>query len=579
MNIKRILFIIFALVFPLTKASFGQVPQSFNYQAVARDASGSVIVNQVVSFRISLLQGSAAGTSVYTETHTVTTNLLGLVNFAIGGGIVVSGNFSTINWATGPYFVQIELDVSNSGSYLIMGTSQLLSVPYAQYAEKSGNPTIYAGSGIQLQNDSIVNIGDLSSQNEIQFFSILNDSLKLSQTNGGIPLNNFSSQIPSGGYLETNSSIAPSGYSFTGKIEAENCKQLIKLNTFVDTSFQDTLNFNSVAGSYVYINLGDDIYAASCYMSGSQVVKKFIRYNIPTNTWSTLPSFSRERTSFSMISLNNKIYIIGGDSNLTQFNNHFPVSYVEEYDISTNSWILKANMPTSRFFAIPNIIDNKVYIIGGATSFSSQWNYVFNNEVFDPSTNTWSQKAPIPTSFNAFYKGTVSNTSIYLRCYTDINQTILKVISYNILSDAWTTIQIPSNDFDSNPYGYSGGLDYLNDKLFSVFASQSLSTIFEYDSISHSWNKKFDSEYIIEHLLSEPELSITVGFNPTNQTRICSVYSTENGTLLCKSFLTSSPVANLRGNGCIFLVVNNGTNKIGLYKYEFPSIVYKYIKN
>jgi len=579
MNIKRILLIIFALAYPLIKASHGQVPQSFNYQAVARDASGSVLINQAVSFRISLLQGSTAGASVYTETHTVTTNLLGLVNFAIGAGIVVSGNFANINWANGPYFVQIELDVSNSGSYLVMGTSQLLSVPYAQYAEKSGNPTIYAGSGIQLQNDSIVNIGDLSSQNEIQILSILNDSLKLSQTNGGIPLNNFSSQIPSGGYLETNSSIAPSGYSFTGKIEAENCKQLIKLNTFVDTSFQDTLNFNSVAGSYIYINLGDDIYAAGCYMSGSQVVKKFIRFNSLTNTWSSLPSFSKERSNFSMISLNNKIYIIGGDSNLTQFNNHFPVPYVEEYDIATNSWIIKANMPTSRFFGVANIINNKVYVMGGATSFSSQWNYVLNNEVFDPSTNTWSQKAPIPSNFNVFYKGTVSNTSIYLRSYTDINQTILKIISYNIGSDTWTTIQIPSNDFEISPYTYCGGLDYLNDRLFSVFASQSLSTIFEYDSISHSWNKKFDSEYIVEHLESEPELSITVSSNPSNQTRICTVYSTENGTLLCKSFLTSSPVANLKGNGCIFLVVNNGTNKIGLYKYELPSIVYKYIKN
>lgn len=116
-----------------------QAPQSFNYQAVARDASGAVLSNQAVSFRISLLQGSATGTSTYTETHAVSTNILGIVNFAIGGGTVVSGNFATINWLQGPYFAQIELDANNSGAYVLMSTSQLLSVPYALYSATSGS--------------------------------------------------------------------------------------------------------------------------------------------------------------------------------------------------------------------------------------------------------------------------------------------------------------------------------------------------------------------------------------------------------------------------------------------------------
>jgi hypothetical protein len=157
MNTKKLLVIICIIVNQFFNFAKAQAPQSFNYQAVARDASGAVLSNQAVSFRISLLQGSATGTSVYTETHAVTTNLLGLVNFAIGGGTVVNGNFATINWAQGPYFAQVELDVANNGTYVIMSTTQLLSVPYAQYAEKSGNPTLHAGSGIAIQNDSIVN--------------------------------------------------------------------------------------------------------------------------------------------------------------------------------------------------------------------------------------------------------------------------------------------------------------------------------------------------------------------------------------------------------------------------------------
>jgi hypothetical protein len=157
MDTKKLLIIICILANQFFKTVNAQAPQSFNYQAVARDASGGVLSNQAVSFRISLLQGSTTGTISYSETHAVTTNLLGLVNFAIGGGTVVSGDFSAINWAQGPYFAQVELDANNSGTYVVMSTTQLLSVPYAQYAEKSGNPTLQAGNGITIQNDSIIN--------------------------------------------------------------------------------------------------------------------------------------------------------------------------------------------------------------------------------------------------------------------------------------------------------------------------------------------------------------------------------------------------------------------------------------
>jgi hypothetical protein len=157
MNTKKLLIIICILANQFFNTVIAQAPQSFNYQAVARDASGAVLSNQAVSFRISLLQGSATGTNVYSETHPITTNQFGLVNFAIGGGTIVSGSFANINWAQGPYFAQVELDATGGSTYVIMNTTQLLSVPYAQYAEKSGNPTLQAGSGITIQNDSIIN--------------------------------------------------------------------------------------------------------------------------------------------------------------------------------------------------------------------------------------------------------------------------------------------------------------------------------------------------------------------------------------------------------------------------------------
>jgi hypothetical protein len=116
---------------------FAQAPQAFKYQAVARDNSGNLIANQSVGFRISILQNSPTGSPVYSETHTVASNNLGLVNLDLGAGNPVSGTFSNINWGTGNYFVKVELDVSGGSNYLLMGTTQLLSVPYALHAQSA----------------------------------------------------------------------------------------------------------------------------------------------------------------------------------------------------------------------------------------------------------------------------------------------------------------------------------------------------------------------------------------------------------------------------------------------------------
>jgi len=116
-----------------------QAPQKLSYQAVIRNSSNLLVLNQSVGMRISLLQGSASGTAVYVETQTPTTNTNGLVSLEIGGGTVVSGTFSSINWASGSYFVKTETDPSGGTNYSITATSQLLSVPYAIYSATSGS--------------------------------------------------------------------------------------------------------------------------------------------------------------------------------------------------------------------------------------------------------------------------------------------------------------------------------------------------------------------------------------------------------------------------------------------------------
>jgi hypothetical protein len=119
--------------------SFAQSPQKFSYQGVARDNSGNILPNQNIGLRLSIRQGTPTGTIVYRETHSASTNQFGLFDIEAGGGTIVSGVFSSINWGSGPYFFQTEMDATGGTNYLNLGTTQLLSVPYALYAETSGS--------------------------------------------------------------------------------------------------------------------------------------------------------------------------------------------------------------------------------------------------------------------------------------------------------------------------------------------------------------------------------------------------------------------------------------------------------
>jgi len=134
---KNIFTLAFAFFF--TGSLFAQAPEKMSYQAVVRDGSNELVINQSVGMQISILQGAVSGTSVYTETQTPITNSNGLVSLQIGSGTSVSGPFSAIDWSAGPYFIKTETDPNGGTNYTITGTSQLMSVPYALYAKTSGN--------------------------------------------------------------------------------------------------------------------------------------------------------------------------------------------------------------------------------------------------------------------------------------------------------------------------------------------------------------------------------------------------------------------------------------------------------
>lgn len=163
------IFTTFAML--LVVVILAQSPEKMSYQTVIRNASNTLVINQTVGVKISLLQGSATGSSVYAETHTITTNANGLASLQIGGGTVVSGTFSSIDWANGPYFIKTETDPSGGTNYTLTGTSQLLSVPYALYAKAAGSST--PGPQGPSGKNSLINIS-----NELAGSNCVNGGLK-----------------------------------------------------------------------------------------------------------------------------------------------------------------------------------------------------------------------------------------------------------------------------------------------------------------------------------------------------------------------------------------------------------------
>ena len=147
---------------------YSQSPQGVNYQALVRNTAGEVIVNQSVGIKSNILQGSPTGTATYSETFNITTSAFGLINIVMGQGNALSGSFDQIDWASGPYYIEILVDHTGGTNYSPLGIQQIVSVPYALHS----NTAEYA-----------LNDDDSDSTNELQTLSYTNDTLYLSDGN------------------------------------------------------------------------------------------------------------------------------------------------------------------------------------------------------------------------------------------------------------------------------------------------------------------------------------------------------------------------------------------------------------
>jgi len=203
MNIFRILML---LIFPILGIS--QAPTKINFQSVLRNTNGEVVSNSAVSLKISILSGTITGSAVYIETHAKTTDAGGLMSLQIGGGTVLSGVFGNINWGSSAHFIKLEADFSGGNSYVLLGTQELMSVPYALYASYASK-TDTSALNLTSRFDTKLNIVDTAKMLET-YINVADTSYMLLAYRTG--LNNKLNIIDTAKMLETYINVADTSY-------------------------------------------------------------------------------------------------------------------------------------------------------------------------------------------------------------------------------------------------------------------------------------------------------------------------------------------------------------------------------
>ena len=337
---KRLITLLTSIVFATSLLS--QAPQKMSYQAVIRDNNSALITSAPIGMRVSIIQGSMSGTIVYSETHTANTNANGLVSLEIGTGTLVSGSFSTINWANGPYFIKTETDPSGGANYTIVGTSELLSVPYALHAKTAESvsgginetdPVFVASPANGITSGDITNWNnklsteiDGSVTNELQTLNISNDTIYLS--NGGF------AKLPAGFNGDynslTNKPTAVSSFS--------NDAGYLTSFTEVDGSVTNELQTLSVSNDTIYLSNGGFVKLPAGFNGD---------YNSLINKPTAVSSFSNDAgylTSFTEVdgSITNELQTIKISNDTIYLSNGGFAKLP-----ATNAWSLNGNSGTN----------------------------------------------------------------------------------------------------------------------------------------------------------------------------------------------------------------------------------------
>lgn len=464
------------LLIVITFCAHAQAPQAFQYQAVIRSEDGNPVVSTALSLKISILSDTIQNIIHFSEIQNTLTDGLGRVSLQLGRGDVVNGSMSEIQWESGEFFIRIEFDLTGGTNYQMAGQAQLLSVPYALFAENSGD-ALSAGEGISIFNNAIINTGDLSNSNELQTIAKLGTSIILSQ--GGGSVTDSDNQVLSVNSTGTIKQMQISGGNTISIDVADNDNNPTNELQILSIS-NDTLFLSN--GGFVKLPTPTNaiIPPGGCIQSPNPEPPAGYEYSgtgfSAGDQWFQLPAMSYSRFGAAIATINNKIYVFGGWDGLGAVSN-----VVEVYDVQTQTWERKANMNTAVVYATAAVVGNSIHVLGGYNgsnilnrhqvynTLTNTWLVSTNlpqarsggsaavlsekiyliggfynntpvntNYMFDPITAIWTSKAPMPTARTDFAIAQVYN-GIYV--IGGWNETPLNTHEYyDPANDTWTTL-------------------------------------------------------------------------------------------------------------------------------------------
>ena len=408
---KRIL-ITLTLFFSVIAASFAQAPQKFSYQAVVRNESNT-LVRGTVGVRVSILQGGVNGTVVYQETHITTTNINGLMTLQIGGGTMLSGDFATIDWADGPYFLKTETDPNGGTNYTIEGTQQLLSVPYA----------LYAGSAANSFSGSYNDLTDLPQMPDIptNVSAFNNDAGYITMDSVPEIPTNVSAFVNDAGYV-TESTLTNENYITQNDLITNNYVTSADIPTNVSAFTNDAgyITANDVPAYQVLSISNDTIFLSN----GGYAV-------LPAGFDGDYNSLTNRPTLFSgdYNDLTNQPQIPQVPTNVSSFTND--AGYVTESMLTTENYITQNDLITNNYITTADIPTN-------VSAFTNDAGYITMDSIPEIPT--------VPTNVSAFTNDAGYVTESMLTTENYITQNDLITNNYITTADIPTNVSAFTND-------------------------------------------------------------------------------------------------------------------------------------
>lgn len=442
-------FLIVLLFFAFNTIS-AQAPQKMSFQAIIRNSDDNLLINTTIGIKVSILAGSANGNSVYEETHLVSTNQNGLISIDIGNGSVQYGNFSQINWSNNSYFIKTETDPFGGNNYTLTTTSQLLSVPYALYAENTksqGKTTLYIRGDISDQEAANLLEKYLGPNTENIYITDTNflTSVDLSNISNLVKLtvtNNLSLTTISANSVDT---------VFDEMIIKDNPNlQNISFNS-LNTIFLLLLNNNSVVNNLNFPNL-------------SRVQNYLTIENNHSLQTINLPNLTKGELNINVNSALTSIDVPNYTTGYFTVTQNSFLTNINAISFNTGLLIIASNniLPSINF---PNYTTGNLSIAGNdnLTTLNGFTNYVNGNLTIQNNSNL--------TSIDNFVNFITGDL------YVDNNSSLTTISLPNYFSGGSSSIQTNSLTISNNSSLSSIDLQSFTDGGIKMLSNNSLNTI------------------------------------------------------------------------------------------------------